>query len=119
MPIALIPKPQLYLGTAARCLYRPCNGISRNRVSWVGHLISWLLWCDLQGKHAVRQPIINNFSSVQLMQVAGYQWPTEASLYGWLQSWGHVVGRSGLQKLLAEQGVANQTRFLPVLDGLR
>ena len=90
----------------------------RHSQALVGNLVAWLLWCDLQGRRDARQPIINNLSSFQLMQAAGYQWPSESTVYGWLQSWGQVVGRQGIEKLLAEQGVDKHKRFEPVLDAL-
>jgi hypothetical protein len=78
----------------------------------VSGLMSWLIWADRNHKDAEKQQIINNLNSYSLAEVVGYQmnW-NEPTPEGWIKTWGAVVGKAGIEKLLAEQGLKDDSRY--------
>ncbi len=87
----------------------------------VGNLVAWHLWCDRNGQKAQLQQIHNNLRSLQLARAAGYQSPGfgQVGTDRWLTTWGQVVGRDGIEKILAAQGVAEEARYKKILAGLK
>jgi len=83
----------------------------------VGNLIAWHLWCDRNKKASEQQQIYNNLQSVGLSRVVGYQTPQNTTV-AWLLSWGKVVGREGIEKILKEQGVVDEAKYSSVLEKL-
>ncbi|MCZ6603338.1 MAG: DUF2330 domain-containing protein, partial [Planctomycetota bacterium] len=85
-------------------------------VALVGNLIRWHLYCDRHDLSQEQNQIRNNIVSLQLRQVAGYQPPTGAvsSTVSWLEVWKEVVGRSGIRKILKEQGVLDDPKYAGV-----
>ena len=81
----------------------------------VEHLMRWMLWCDHNRKRNVHNQIQNNLSSIQLMRVAGYEWPSEYDAVGWLTTWKKVVGQQGIEAILIEQGVQKDARYQSLL----
>lgn len=92
----------------------------------VGHLVAWHLWCEEnlrnapQQRSALQTQIHNNLRSLQLAQAAGYQSPGfgEVGTDQWLLVWGRAVGKDQLEKLLRQQGVADQPRYQKILKQL-
>ncbi len=83
----------------------------------VGNLIAWHLWCDRNKKASEQQQIYNNLRSVGLSQVVGYQTPQNTTV-AWLASWGKVVGRDGIEKILKDQGAEDEAKYSSVLEKL-
>ena len=83
----------------------------------VGNLLAWHLWCDRNKKASEQQQIHNNLRSVGLSRVVGYQTPQNTTV-DWLTSWGKVVGRDGIEKMLKEQGVEDEAKYSSVLEKL-
>jgi hypothetical protein len=83
----------------------------------VGNLISWHLWCDLNDKKSQQQQIQNNIQGVGLAQQVGYQ-PMfgDVTTDQWLTTWGQLVGRKEIRRMLEEQGVADKERFKKIID---
>ena len=83
----------------------------------VDHLIRWYLWCDINGKTDQTRQIHNNIRSLALARAAGYKSPgwRETSVQTWLKTWGSVVGKEGLQKILEEQNAAEIPKYAQVL----
>jgi len=86
----------------------------------VGQLIRWHVWCDRHAKKPELLQLHNNLRSLSLARAAGYQSPgwQQADTPRWLTAWGKVVGRAGLEKILKEQGVADNARYAAVLKKL-
>ena len=83
----------------------------------VDNLIAWHLWCDRNKKASEQQQIYNNLRSIGLSRVVGYQTPQNTTV-AWLMSWGKVVGREGIEKILKEQGVEDEAKYSSVLENL-
>jgi hypothetical protein len=83
----------------------------------VGNLISWHLWCDLHDQKPQQQQIQNNIQGVGLAQQVGYQ-PMFGNITSdqWLTTWGQLVGRKEIRRMLEEQGVADKERFKKIID---
>ncbi|BBM82009.1 DUF2330 domain-containing protein [Candidatus Uabimicrobium amorphum] len=86
----------------------------------VGSLISWHLWCERKGKKAEQRQIHNNIRSLSLAQAAGYESPAwnEIGTDQWLLVWGKAVGQKELLRLLKEQNVQNEKRYIEILKQL-
>ncbi|MEL7497073.1 MAG: DUF2330 domain-containing protein [Planctomycetota bacterium] len=86
----------------------------------VAGLVRWHLWSDINGKQDELRQIHNNIRSLALAKAAGYQSPgwREANVQAWLKAWGSVVGKEGVQKILNEQGVADNPKYAGVLNEL-
>ncbi|WP_372369872.1 DUF2330 domain-containing protein [Candidatus Uabimicrobium sp. HlEnr_7] len=83
----------------------------------VGNLISWHLWCERMEKKQEQRQIHNNIRSLQLARAGGYQSPgwSEIGTDKWLLIWGKTVGKKELLRMLKEQGVHQQQRYLQIL----
>ena len=92
-----------------------------NATGLVGHLIRWNLWCDINGKKQEQQQIHNNIRSLGLARAAGYQSPgwNNSDCSSWLQAWGEVVGKAGIEKILTEQNVLGGGKYDAALEGLK
>ena len=86
----------------------------------VDNLVRWHLWCDLHGKTEPRKQIHNNIRSLNLAMAAGYESPgwREADTNTWLRTWGSVVGKDGIKKILQEQDADNNPKYQAVLNEL-
>lgn len=86
----------------------------------VGDLIAWDLWADKHGKAEYETQIQNNLNSITLAGTVGYEmnW-NNTGVLTWLQVWGKLKGKSGLQKMLDDQGLAGDSRYKGVLDGMK
>lgn len=86
----------------------------------VENLISWHLWCERMGKKAEQRQIHNNIRSLQLARAGGYKSPgwTEVGTDQWLLIWGKAVGQKELLRLLKEQNVHNEKRYIEILQQL-
>ena len=87
----------------------------------VANLIRWNLWCDINGKTQEQQQIHNNIRSLGLARAAGYQSPgwNNGNCVSWLQSWGKVVGKTGIEEILQEQNVLGGGKYDVALSGLK
>jgi len=83
-------------------------------------LIKWFLFCERNSLTAEMRQLHNNLRSLQLAKAAGYQSPgwREVGILEWLTVWGQAVGMESLKKLLEEQGVAREARYVEILEGL-
>ncbi|MCB9555432.1 MAG: DUF2330 domain-containing protein [Deltaproteobacteria bacterium] len=86
----------------------------------VGNLLRWHLWCEHRGRSDLQRQLHNNLRSLALASAAGYRSPgwSNVSVESWLRSWAAVVGRSGIARLLAEQGLAGEPRYKILLSSL-
>jgi hypothetical protein len=85
----------------------------------VGNLISWYVWCDLNGKTQQIQQIHNNVAGVGIDQQVGYSSQAlfaNPNTEGYLTEWGKLVGRKEIRRMLEEQGVADRERFKKIID---
>ena len=91
-----------------------------NATELVGSLIRWNLWCDVNGKSQEQRQIHNNIRSLGLARAAGYQSPgwNNVDCVSWLQAWGKVVGKAGIEKILTEQNVLGTGKYDSALNGL-
>ena len=89
--------------------------------SLVGSLVRWHLWCDVNGKAQEQQQIHNNIRSLGLARAAGYKSPgwNKGDCKAWLQSWGEVVGKAGIEQILQEQNVLGSGKYDSALEGLK
>jgi hypothetical protein len=85
----------------------------------VSNLISWHLWCDLNNQKPQQQQIQNNIQGVGLAQQVGYQ-PQfgNISTDQWLTTWGQLVGRKEIARMLKEQGADDKERFKKLLESI-
>jgi Uncharacterized protein conserved in bacteria (DUF2330) len=86
-----------------------------------GHLVTWHVWVDYNGKGAgLKKQLHNNLRSLSLARAAGYQSPgwSDVGTERWLQVWGGVVGRKGIEKLLSKLGWAARRKYRDVLEKL-
>lgn len=92
-----------------------------NATGLVDNLIRWNLWCEINGKKQEQQQIHNNIRSLGLARAAGYTSPgwNNADCVNWLQSWGAVVGKAGIEKILQEQNVLGNGKYDGALKGLK
>lgn len=81
----------------------------------VGHLVSWHLYCDRTGLTAEKQQIYNNLQSINLHRPAGMDWPNQDT-NALLVQYGKAAGRPALEKILAEHGVKDETKYQGLLD---
>ena len=84
----------------------------------VGELLRWHLWLDRHDRRQEQRQIHNNLINGQLGQAAGYHSPgwQETSTEQWLVRWARVVGLTGIEEILAEQGVMEDEKYGRVLQ---
>lgn len=87
----------------------------------VAQLIRWHVWADTRGKKQEQNQLHNNLRGVGLANMAGYRSPgwQNTDTPTWLKTWGQVVGKSGIEEILREQGLMRNGRYRAVLDGLK
>jgi len=86
-----------------------------------GHLVAWHVWVDYNGKPAaLKKQLHNNLRSLSLARAAGYQSPgwRDVGTERWLEVWGGVVGRKGIEALLGKLGWAARRKYRDVLKKL-
>lgn len=84
-----------------------------------GHLVSWHLYCDLNGLVDQKNQIYNNLQSINLHRAAGWpDWPS-TDTNGLLIQYGQATSKASLQKVLAEHGVADQPKYKKLLDQVK
>ena len=80
-----------------------------------GHLVSWHLYCDLQGDYEGKNQIFNNLQSINLHRAANWPgWPSQDT-NELLVQYGQAAGKDALEKVLAEHGVADDTKYQKLL----
>jgi hypothetical protein len=85
------------------------------------HLIKWFVFCDRNTLSAEMRQLHNNLRSLQLARAAGYPSRGGSDIEAWLKAWGQVAGVEGVEgvkKILEEQGVAREPRYVEILEGL-
>lgn len=84
-----------------------------------GHLVSWHLYCDLQGLFNEKNQIFNNIQSINLHQAAGWPgWPS-TDTNELLVQYGQAAGKDALQKVLSEHGVADDEKYVKLMKQVR
>ena len=97
------------------------NWSKDDALSLVGNLVRWHLWCDINAKSSEQKQIHNNIRSLGLGRAAGYTSPgwQEAGTSAWLIAFGKAAGAAEIKNILAEQGVANDSKYSKVLEQIK
>jgi hypothetical protein len=99
-------------------LYVPSMGWSEKSArAAVGGLVSWFVFTSEEGMQTERQQVFNNLQSINLIRPAGLSRASNDARQ-LLLDWGGVVGREGIEKILAEQGLTDDPDYANVLGQL-